>query len=168
MHFLPSSLSPSPRQVEVSTLDEKSTCVVIPPFSSAGSSPLACSYSSSSTAVTRLQDPQLTAFFFSFCLFTDILSRFWKMLVGYREFKAKCGGALQVALPSEHHWICCLKTGIQVKCPGFCLSLNHISSVLTGENIWWIWKPSLQDFRRRKLKVLLKDPGSKSLLNFSQ
>lgn len=57
------------------------------------------------------------------------------MLIGYRELKAKCGGALHVALPSEHYWICCLKEGIQVKCPGLCLSLNNILSVLTEENI---------------------------------
>lgn len=57
------------------------------------------------------------------------------MLISYRELEAKYGGALHVALPSEHHWICCLKTGIQVKCPGLCLSLSCILYVQTGENI---------------------------------
>jgi len=56
------------------------------------------------------------------------------MLVGYRELEAKYGGALHVVSPSEHHWIRCLKTGIQVKRLGLCLSLNHILYVQTGEN----------------------------------
>lgn len=57
------------------------------------------------------------------------------MLVGYKELEAKCGGALHVALPFEHYWMCCLKAGIQVKCPGLCLSLNHILYDQTEENI---------------------------------
>lgn len=93
--------------------------------------------SSSGTAVARLQDLKLAALF-SLCLFTDALSCFWNTLAGYWELEAKCGGALHVALPSEHHWICCLKADILVKSPSLCLSLSHILYDQTGENTQWI------------------------------
>lgn len=94
--------------------------------------------SSSGAAVARLQDPKL-ATLFSLCLLTDALSCFWNTLAGYWELEAKCGGALHVALPSEHHWICCLKADILVKSPSLCLSLRHILYDQTRENIQWIW-----------------------------